>query len=257
MTMKNTAIKLGFVVALAMLVFPAQARTDGQQAVAGVGERLGANDCEGAIKNLNAGLKSGYPEVALLAGNMFEAGACVKKDWNKAVHFYSLASEGGMREGALRLAAGFAAAANGPDMAAAMWWASRAGLQADGCTANLPKTGDPDRFVEALRAWPARELAICNYVVGMMSFVSAEARYPMAGVAREIEGRLEIDYLPATSKFKLDPGTATGPATKGLSDVFGRALHFAGARYARPDGIDPAWKISFVLVVDTDKNRWW
>jgi hypothetical protein len=255
--MKNTAFRLGLVVALAALAFPAWGRTDGQQAVAGIGERLRAKDCEGTVTSLNAGLKAGYPEVALLAGTMFEAGACVGKDWNKAVHFYALASEGGMREGALRLAAGFAAAANGPDMAAALWWASRAGLEADLCTARLPKTEDPDRFVEALRAWPARELAVCNYVVGTMSFVFADVRYPMAGVTREIAGRVEVDYVPATSRFKLEARDATGPASKGLLEVFGRALHYAGARYARPDGIDPAWKVPFVVVVDTDRSRWW
>jgi hypothetical protein len=255
--MKNTAFRLGLLAALAALAFPAWGRTDGQQAVAGIGERLKAQDCEGTIRNLNAGLTAGYPEVALLAGTMFEAGACVGKDWNKAVDFYALASEGGMREGALRLAAGFAATANGPDMAAAMWWASRAGLQVEGCTARLPKTEDPDRFVEALRAWPARELAVCNYVVGMLAFVSADVRYPMAGVTREIAGRVEVDYVPATSRFKLWARDSTGPATKGLLEVFGRALHFAGARYARPDGIDPAWKVPFIVTVDTDKSRWW
>lgn len=255
--MKNTAFKLGLVAALAALAFPAWGRTDGQQAVAGIGERLRAKDCEGAITNLNAGLKAGYPEVALLAGTMFEAGACVGKDWNKAVEFYALASEGGMKEGAFRLAAGFAAAANGPDTAAALWWASRAGLQADSCTARLPKTDDPDHFVEALRAWPARELAVCNYVVGMLSFVHADVRYPMAGVTREIAGRVEVDYVPATSRFKLEARDATRPASKGLLEVFGHALHYAGARYARPAGIDPAWTIPFVVVVDTDKSRWW
>jgi hypothetical protein len=257
-TMKNTAFRLGFVAALAALALPAWGRTDGQRAVGSIGERLTAKDCEGAIKNLNAGLKAGYPEVALLAGNMFEAGACVGKNWDKAVHFYSLASEGGVREGALRLAAGFAAAANGPDMAAALWWAKRANLQADRCTADLPKTDDPDRFVEALRAWPARELAICNYVVGELSFVSADVRYPMAGVTREIAGRLEIDYTPGILKFHIrEAGDANGTAMKGLGDVLGRAIHFAGARYARPAGIDPAWTIPFVVTVDTDKSQWW
>jgi hypothetical protein len=255
--MKKTVFRLGLVIALAIPAFAAQARTDGQRAVGGIGERLGANDCEGAIKNLNAGLSAGYPEVALMAGTMFEAGACVRRDWNKAVRFYSLANEGGMREGALRLAAGFAAAANGPDMAAAMWWATRAGLQADLCTARLPKTDDPDRFVEALRAWPARELAVCNYVVGMIAFVTADVRYPMAGVTREIEGRLDIVYQPALVKFTARPIGGTGPAGLHMNDVWVRALHFAGARYPQPAGIDPAWKISFEVVVETDKSRWW
>jgi hypothetical protein len=189
---------------------------------------------------------------------MFEAGFCLNKDWNKAVGLYAQAHDGGIREGALRLAAGFAAAANGPDTAAALWWAKRARLDADNCTAGLPDTDDPDRFVEALRAWPAGKLEICNYVVGEMSFISAEARYPMAGIAREIAGRAEVVFTPARSHFKsqADRGV-TRPAQEGIADVLTRAISMAGARYRKPEGIPPSWAVPFVLIVDTDKSRWW
>lgn len=256
-TMAGAPARFALVLALMVPACGAQARTDGQAAVAGVGERIRANDCEGVVKRLNAGLTAGYPEVALLAGNLFETGTCVKAGWNKAVHFYSLAYEGGIREGALRLAAGFAAGANGPDMAAALWWAKRAGLQADSCTAGLPDTVDADQFVGALREWPAQRLAACNYVIGMISFIHAESRYPMAGVTREIAGRVEVTYQPALIHFRTETPGATGPAWRGLGDVITRALHFAGARYRKPPDIDPAWKIGFVVLVDTDRSRWW
>jgi hypothetical protein len=56
--------------------------------------------------------------------------------------------------------------------------------------AGLPDTEDPDRFVEALRAWPAQKLAACNYVVGTMAFIAAEVRYPMeAGLASPLRSR--------------------------------------------------------------------
>jgi hypothetical protein len=255
--MKKAVCKLGLALTLAMLAGGVLARTDGEKAVAGVGERLRANDCGGAVKALNTGLQAGYPEVALLAGTMFEAGFCLNKDWSKAVGFYSQAHEGGIREGALRLAAGFAAAANGPDTAAALWWAKRARLDADFCTARLPATSDPDRFVEALRAWPARDLEVCNYVVGEMSFISAEARYPMAGIAREIAGRSEVVFTPARSHFESEARGATRPAQDGLAAVLTRAISMAGARYRKPGGISPEWKVPFVLVIDTDKSRWW
>lgn len=256
--MKRQLSRSALVLALAFLAGPLHARTDGEQAVAGVGERLRANDCEGAVRQLNAQLVAGYPEVALLAGTMFEAGFCVGKDWDKAVRFYSRASEGGVREGALRLAAGFAADAHGPDIAAAMWWASRARLEAERCTAHLPKTEDPDRFVEELRKQDPHELAVCNYVVGTLSFLQAEARYPMTGVSREIAGRADVDYWPASSRFKMDADSnATNPARHGMLEVMGRAMHFGGARYARPAGINPDWTVPFVIVFDTDKSRWW
>lgn len=255
--MKESWARPGLLFVLGALALDAHARTDGQQAAAQVVERLRANDCPAAVERLNDGLKAGYPEIAMMAGSMFDVGVCVQKNWNKAVGFYSQASEGGIKEGAYRLAAGFAARENGPDMAAAMWWANRAGLQADRCTAMLPKADDPDRFVEELMQWPARELAVCNYVVGVIAFISAEGRYPIAGVKTEIDGRLKVTYRPGAAHFKTDPGYATFPARMKLNEVFGQAMRYAGARYPRPDGIDPAWEVRFNATVDTDKTLWW
>jgi hypothetical protein len=257
--MKKTISRSGWVLAaaLALLAGGVQARTEGEKAVGAIGERLKAKDCDGAVKALNTGLQARYPEVALMAGTMFEAGFCLKKDWSKALGFYTQAYDGGIRAGALRLAAGFAAAANGPDAAAALWWAKRARLDADSCTARLPDADDPDRFVEALRALPAQNLAICNYVVGTMAFVTAEARYPMEGVSRQIAGVPEVVFTPALSHFRSEARGSTGPAQDKISEVIEHAISLAGARYPKPKGIPPEWKIGFVLNVDTDKSRWW
>jgi hypothetical protein len=257
--MKKTISRSGWVLAaaLALLAGGAQARTEGEKAVGAIGERLKIKDCEGAVKALNGGLQAGYPEVALLAGTMFEAGFCLKRDWNKAIGFYSQAYDGGIREGALRLAAGFAAAPNGPDAAAALWWAKRARLDADSCTATLPDTDDPDRFVAGLRAWQPKTLEVCNFVIGEMAFIVAEARYPMAGIHREIMGRTELTFTPARTHFESQASGATGPAHDGMSAVLVRAISQAGARYPKPEGIPPKWTIGFVVVVDTDRNRWW
>jgi TPR repeat protein len=255
--MKKTLGQFGLMVVLAVMAAGVQARTDGEKAVGGIGERLRASDCGGAVKALNAGLQAGYPEVALMAGTMFEAGFCLKKDWKKALGFYTQAYDGGIREGALRLAAGFAAHANGPDTAAVLWWAKRARLNADTCTAGLPDADDPDRFVEALRGWPAHKLDTCNYVVGYMAFVHAEAHYPMEGVAREIAGRPEIVFTPARSHLRAEDRDATRPAQDAYAEVVVHAMSLAGARYRKPAGIAPAWEIPFVLDIDTDKSRWW
>lgn len=255
--MKKTVRRWGWVVALAMLADGAQARTDGEKAVAGIGERLRANDCAGAVKALNAGLRAGYPETALLAGTMFEGGFCVNKNWDKATGFYTQAHDGGIREGALRLAAGFADTANGPDAAAALWWAKRARLDAGACTSRLPDADDPDRFVEALRAWPAREVQFCNYVVGVMSFIVADTRYPMAGVSREAVGHVEVVFTPGRHHFKTQARSGTGPAQESMFAVVNQSVSQAGVRYQQPSGVSPAWQIAFDLVIDTDKKRWW
>lgn len=254
--MKKAVYRLGLALILALPATGVHARTDGEKAVNGIGERLRANDCEGVAKALNAGLQAGYPEVALMAGTMFEAGFCLKKDWSRAVGFYTQAYDGGIREGALRLAAGFAAAANGPDAAAALWWARRAKLHED-CMAGLPDADDPDRFVDALRAWPAEKLKTCNHVAGTMAFMSAEVRYPMEGVGREIAARVKITFTPARHHFRSEARGATGPAQEGLAAIVERAISLAGARYPTPEGIPASLEVPFNLVVDTDKSRWW
>jgi hypothetical protein len=255
--MKKTVCLFGLMIALAVLAAGVQARTDGEKAVAGIGERLRANDCQGAVKALNGGLNTGHAEVALMAGTMFEVGFCLNKNWSKAVGFYSQAHDGGIREGALRLAAGFAANDNGPDTAAALWWAKRARLRADYCTFSLPDTDDPDTFVEALRSWPAQKLETCKYVVGSMAFIAAEVHYPMEGVSRDIAGRPEIVFTPARAHFLSEARGATRPAQDAYAAVVVHAISLAGARYRKPDGIDPAWQIPFVLDIDTAKSRWW
>lgn len=249
--------KLGILLALALQAGCALAATDGEQAVIGIGERMKAQDCAGAVERLNAGLAERHPEVVLLAGNMFETGACVKPDWNRAVGYYAQAFEAGMREGALRLAAGFAAVAHGPDPAAALWWARRAKLPVDRCMARLPKTEDPDRFVEELGKWPGQELAACNYVVGVLSFVHAETRHPIHGVKHEASGRIDVEYLPSQSYFHGTVVNSTGRATRDISEAWSTIQFQAGKLYAKPAGIDPYWKIPFTLLVGIDNGRWW
>lgn len=242
---------------MALLACGAQAQDkQAREAIFKVGEALRANDCDGAIKDMNAGLKEGYPEVELMAGTLFELGICLKKDWGKAVQFYAKASEGGLHEGALRLAAGYAADEHGPDRAAAMWWAKRARLDAGRCTTRLPATDDPDRFVEELGKWEPRELAICNHVIGHLASIYGDTRYPRGMVTREISAAIEGSYKPASSNFRVKQGYATYPAMEAMSSQLVRTLGFTG-RYKKPDGIHPDWEIPFKLVFDLKRDRWW
>lgn len=235
----------------------ATAATEGERAVAAVGERMRADDCAGVVSRLNAGMKNGYPELALLAGTMFENGFCVGRNWDKAVSLYASAAEGGVVEGALRLAAGYADPANGPDAAAALWWARRAGLDAGWCTTKLPKAGEPEAFVEALGKWPSHDLEVCTHVVGMLSFIRADVRFPVKGVKREAVGQLEVEYWPGTGKVRSEAPGMHYTGGLAIHDVFTHSLSLARARYKPPVGIDRDWVIPMVLRIDSDKSHWW
>lgn len=271
--MKKIACVTGIAFILASLAVPAAARMrSGVDAVDEVLWRIKAADCAGAARRLNEGLANDYPEVMLLAGIMFDNGTCVKADWKKAVHFYVRAYDGGQTKAMLRLASGFAAPEHGPDMAAALWWASRKKMAFPfkECAVGDAVIDDPDRFVAELRSWPQQRLALCNYVVGVFATMSAEIRYPERALYRSVEGDFAVRFTPSVPRidFKaanstvcrpLAPGNAAAPAelhpgtgTAALEKVLGQVAERALKRYPQPAGIpaDAVDEITFSFALD-------
>jgi hypothetical protein len=244
------------------LPLAAGAATPAQESAAAVTRKIEAQDCQGAVDALKAGLKQGHAEVSLLAGTMYEHGVCVARDWNRAVLFYSQARQSGIKEAADRMAAGYAAPENGADVAAALWWVGKGSIAgAPGqqvlapCAVSPAAFDDMDRFVAELRTWPQWQLAMCNYVVGVMASLSAEIRYPELAKAYGVGGEVMLTFLPAAPKIELkkreateyrllgvfngdmlrDAGTprVAGSFEKALGTVAERALR----RYPQPGGI--------------------
>lgn len=267
--------KMGYLAALALTLAwvagPAAAHTNrGDERAGNVLGRISASDCAGAVTRLNAGLEEGYPEVALLAGSMFENGVCLKRDWNKAVHFYVKAYDGGKKEAALRLAAGFAAPEHGPDMAAALWWASREKYNT--CTVPDAAMDDPDKFVAELRTWPQARLAQCNYIVGVTAMLNSEFRYPRNAVNYSLGGDFTARFWPAVPRIDIKSAETKEYSLLGVVDdhqlqardsgaVRGsfeselrRAAQQALKHYPQPPGIPPDTSVdmrfSFTITQD-------
>lgn len=264
--MKKTVSQCGLIVMLAMLAGGVQARTDGekagQESAAAVTGRIEAKDCAGAVDELKAGLKQGHAEVSLLAGTMYEHAVCVGRDWNRAVLFYSQAYQSGMKEAADRMAAGYAAPENGADVAAAIWWAGKGRIQASPgrqalapCAVGPAASDDMDRFVAELQTWPQWRLAMCNYVVGVMSMLSAEIKYPALAQAYGVGGDVTLRFVPAVPKIELKKGETqeyrllgvfngdllrdreTERVTGGFEKAIGTVADRALRRYPKPSGI--------------------
>ncbi|QOY94424.1 hypothetical protein IM543_00385 [Massilia sp. UMI-21] len=181
----------------------------GALAVDGIRGSIAARDCGQAVDRLKSGLKNGYPEVVLLAGSMYENGICVKRDWARAVSFYAQAHGAGEKEGAARIAAGYADPASGHDVAAALWWAWQTpGFRLNWCAVPQDARADPDRFVAALQAWPAARLAACNYVAGVLSTIAAEVKYPELAAAHGIGGDVTLRFLAGVPRIELQRGDA-------------------------------------------------
>lgn len=234
----------------------------GRDTVSDIRQRMQLQHCDGAVADLKAGLKKGFVEVTLLAGSMYDNGICVKRDWDRAVVFYIQAWQGGMKEAADRLAAGYAAPENGADVAAALWWSRRGSNQvarAKGmpdCAVSPAAADDMDRFVAELQTWPQARLAICNYMVGVMSTISAEVGYPALAYAYNVGGDVSLRFLPALPQIDLQLGEVREYAMYGLIDgdrVRERGARSAGGfqkalrgvadralrRYPHPGGIPP------------------
>ena len=188
-------------------------------AVDSVKNRIEAGDCTTAVERLKTGLHLEYPEMAELAGSMYENGLCVKRDWQRAVTFYVQAHQAGVRSAASRLAAGYADPANGADAAAALWWYKNAeGRPPAKCAVGEADAGDPDRFVAVLAGWPAQRLAACNYIVGVMATLSAELRYPDRAGEFGLGGEVALRFYPGVPRIDVRMGESQEYGLLGVVD---------------------------------------
>ena len=244
---------------LSLLSLPVAARvieTPGESVVTNITLKVEERDCAEAVDWLKYGLKQEYREVMLMAGTMYDHGICVRRDWSRAVGFYTQAHAAGMRRSAERLAAGYADPANGPDAAAALWWAWKGeAFNVAQCGVGKDAANDPDRFVAALSAWTPARLAYCTYAAGVVSTISSELRYPDMAAAYAMGGEMHLRFLPGVPRIELqnsesrefamvgiingnwkrdrDSKEIAGSIEKAVTQLGDRALK----RYPQPQGI--------------------
>lgn len=237
-----------------------------QKTVADVIERVNAKDCAGAIKRLNAGIAADSPRVALLAGNMYEQGICLKPDLDRAAGYYITAHNGGESAAAYRLAAAYAMPAAGPDTAAALWWLkqTKARMGEQYCDVEKSDADDPERFVAALQKWTPVRLATCTYLAGVVATIAGESQYPRGPTMVEPEGTVMVRVTPALANVTIwtlgEGGVFSAARADGekYQQRASRSSRFEGmvreiadralARYPKPAGADPALVQEFAMV---------
>jgi len=237
----------------------ARALTEGERAVQAVTAAMVKRDCTAAAAALNAGLAKQHPEVWLLAGAMFEDGLCLKPNWDRAVNFYQRADSAGQPAAALRLAAGYAAPAGGKDLAAALWWAARGKTALpSACASASAMANEPDRFVAALKAWPAGQLEACAYAAAVMATLQGEFAGNDLASSLGLEGRVRIAFVPAEARIDIDDDLAAAGGVSSdaavreaqartmrtalqqqLRSVADRALK----RHAKPAAVPAGWRV--------------
>jgi hypothetical protein len=229
----------------------ARALTEGERAVQAVSDALAKRDCTAAAAALNAGLAKQHPEVWLLAGAMFEDGLCLKASWDRAVGFYQRADNAGLPAAPLRLAAGYATPTGGRDFAATLWWAARGKTP-------LPMAGEPDRFVAALKTWPAGQLDACAYAAAVMATMQGEFAGTDLASALGLEGRVRIAFVPAEARIDIDDDLAAAGGVSSdaaLRDAQARTMRTALQqqlravadralkRHAKPAAVPASWRV--------------
>lgn len=236
--------------------------SDAEKAVQAVTDALRQGDCPGAARELNAGLAKSYPEVLLLAGAMLEEGICLKPNWDRAVALYEKAAAAGRKEALARIAAGYAAPIGGRDMAAALWWALRAKAAVPApCAQVASLVDDADKFVSALKAWPAAQFSACVYSAAVMSSIQGDAAWPRLGVAYGLQGKVRFVFVPERGQVDVveevaavapNAGVAVDAVTRerdlqaartafsaSLRQLADRALK----RFDKPAGVPAAWRV--------------
>jgi len=213
--------------------------------------------CAEAVKALNDDLKAGDAATQVYAGALFEVGLCVKKDWARAEAFYLKAAEAGSTTARMRLAAGYADAANGADYAASMWWAHVADVPRppDCVIPRFDRSMDPDLFVKTIQAWGGSRPRACAYVSGVVAGTMAallDSEAP-AGTPATV---VRMSYEPGEGRFvgrRFEAGRAVEERRWGVGDTSAesaaplellRTVSLAAARrYGPPPGMDPNWRV--------------
>ncbi len=191
--------------------------TPAQKAVDAVQQAIGKRDCPGAVAALNAGLAKAYPEIYTLAGALYEEGVCVRPNWDRAVGLYERAIAQQHPGVTARLAAGYASAAGGKDLAAAVWWAARARTAMPApCAEVAPLAADADKFIAALQAWPAGRLEACAYAAAVMASVQADLEQPDLASSLGMAGTVVLRFTPAEGRIEIQDDGIDAPPAAGL-----------------------------------------
>ncbi|KPF70522.1 hypothetical protein IP84_02165 [beta proteobacterium AAP99] len=203
--------------------------------------RIAKGQCDQAVEQLNGMLEKPTAATYLIAGSMYERGACLKPNTDRARDFYAKAwGLGDTARAPAYLAALSASAAGGADVAQTLWWYARL---PDGGRAPMPeicrvaKTEDVEAFVRGIESWSADRRERCRLAVGLEAMASAiKPFYPFASLLAGGQGQFDVrvDFARGTVEVMERSGFRSTPLKDLLEKLYRDAVGRLGPPKVQP-----------------------
>lgn len=228
------------------------------------------NLCVALVNSINPELAKGSPWALTLAGQLYESGACLKRDWVRAEQLLLKAASADHVAAKYSLAAGYATPAAGPDLAAALWWAHEARLTLPSdCTVKGYGDGkSADPFIAEIQQWGAKRVRDCAYVAAFQGAIAAELFSPLAPRHSGRPAVAAVTFFPDEGRMVAEVRNVGGPTEQrewrladstgalgdsGLLDRIQLASRKAAQRLPAPPGLasnlGSTWHAGFGVAV--------
>lgn len=199
--------------------------------------RIAKGQCEEAVKQLNGMLQTPSAATYLIAGSMYERGACLKPDAERARELYAKAfGLGDVERAPVYLAALAASRAGGADVGQLLWWFGRIKDHAaypvpEPC--RVARTEDVEAFVGLIEAWSIERRETCRMTVGLLVMAGAiKPFYPFESLREGGHGRFEVQIVLDTGEVRVIE--REGFRTAGLKRMLERLYQDATKRLGKP-----------------------
>ncbi len=200
-------------------------------------DKISKGHCEAAVKQLNGMLATPSAATYLIAGSMFERGACLKPNAERAREFYGKAFGMGDAERApVYLASLGASTAGGADVGQLLWWFSRikgSDKYPVRPACRVEATEDVEAFTLMIGDWPIERRELCRMSVGLLVMASAiKPFYPIESLREGGHGRFDVQVAFDTGEVQIVEHE--GVRTAGLKRMLEGMYRDAVQRLGRP-----------------------
>lgn len=175
-------------------------------------QKIEKGDCDGAVKLLNELLRQPTAGTLIVGGAMYERGACLIANAEKARDFYAKAyGIGDRRLAPVYLTALAASSVGGSDTTATLWWAREIKYRqplAMLTECKVQNDSTPEGFAQELTTWSDERRELCRMLTGLVAMAEAIAPlYPSVALRQGEQGRLLVRVDLSDGSVRVIPSS--------------------------------------------------